>query len=53
MIYFLVTEYLPDYFSLDYTFMSTYIKEKKSIIVDEVFQNNPSTKTKISMSVVP
>ena len=29
MIYFITSEYLPNFFALDYTFMMTYIKKIK------------------------
>jgi hypothetical protein len=42
MIYFIKSEYLPNFFALDYSFMMTYIKkekEKKSIVSLEVISN--------------
>jgi hypothetical protein len=29
LIYFIISEYLPDYFALDYTFMMTYLKKEE------------------------
>lgn len=31
IIYFIISEYIPNFFALDYSFMMTYIKNKKNI----------------------
>jgi hypothetical protein len=40
MVYFVITEYIPDFFALDYTFMMTYIKrDSEGLSIDEGVQN--------------
>lgn len=39
MVYFVLTEFIPDFMSLDYTFMLTYIRENNRLIDDSLLVN--------------
>lgn len=45
LVYFLVTEYIPDFFALDFSFMMTYIKKLDNPANEEFLYNSDSEKT--------